>query len=366
MMTHDNQDQTHKPQEERAYNPEETDQSANTATDSMNLPAGAMLEQAMEQTRMAITITDPKLPDNPIVFVNQAFLDLTGYDREEVIGRNCRFLQGPDPDQAVLEEIRKAVREEEVKVVKIRNFRKDGSAFWNMLHIGPIFGKDGKIQQFYGSQWDVTELAEAADKLARQTYLAEELRHRIGNVFAIVGSIVRLSARGEKDVELVVKRIEDRLGALLRAHKATAASRNADEGDTASDLHKLVETVLSPYPTEKVDRIEISGPPVALPGQAVTPLGLTLHELATNSVKYGALRHEEGSIVVNWQEQDDELLLKWVERPIEPITVPEKSQLGTGSRIIEGMLTGVGGHVELGWRTEGLRLTIRLPLGPNE
>lgn len=365
-MTHDNRDQTHKPQEERAYNPEETDQSANTSPERMNVPAGAMLEQAMEQTRMAITITDPRQPDNPIIFVNQAFLDLTGYERDEVIGRNCRFLQGPEPDQAVLGEIRKALKEETVKVVKIRNFRKDGSAFWNMLHIGPIFGEDGKIEQFYGSQWDVTDIESSAEKLSRQTFLADELRHRIGNVFAIVGSIVRLSARGETDVKLVVRRIEERLAALLLAHQATAAQRSADEGDAASDLHKLVETVLSPYPTEKISRIEISGPPVALPGQTVTPLGLTLHELATNSVKYGALKHEEGSIVVNWQEQNGELLLTWVERPVEPIAVPKKSQLGTGSRIIEGMLTGVGGHVELGWRTEGLRLTIHLPLKPDE
>ena len=105
---------------------------------------------------MAMCITDPRLPDNPVVFVNDAFCRLTGYERAEIMGRNCRFLQGPSVDQAVAGELRAAVRAGQPLKVDVRNYRRNGEAFWNRLQISPVHGADGGLRYFLASQMDVT------------------------------------------------------------------------------------------------------------------------------------------------------------------------------------------------------------------
>lgn len=100
-------------------------------------------------------ITDPTRPDNPIVFVSDAFLVLTGYGRDEVLGRNCRFLQGPDTDPRAIEDIRRAIRERRALTRDILNYRKDGTPFWNRLRIRPMFARDGTLERFVGVQNEI-------------------------------------------------------------------------------------------------------------------------------------------------------------------------------------------------------------------
>ena len=131
---------------DRPENPVDSDQSdsvnddwsSDDAASRFEGATGLLFEQAMAQTRMAVCLTDPKQADNPIVFCNRAFERLTGYRQHEIIGRNCRFLQGPKTDQHQVTKIRDAIRTEEVAVVEILNYRKNGEQFWNALHLGPI------------------------------------------------------------------------------------------------------------------------------------------------------------------------------------------------------------------------------------
>lgn len=111
---------------------------------------------AVRATRMPMVITDPRKPDNPIVFVNDSFCRLTGYSREEIVGRNCRFLQGPDTDPRAVLEIRQAVKNERYIQVDLRNYRKNGEPFWNRLLLGPVRGVNGQVAYFFASQVDVT------------------------------------------------------------------------------------------------------------------------------------------------------------------------------------------------------------------
>lgn len=126
---------------------------------------------AVRATRMPMIVTDPRLFDNPIVFANDAFLALTGYERIEVTGRNCRFLQGPDTDPEAVDAIRTAIREERPIRVDLLNYRKDGSVFRNALYLGPVHDEEGRLRYFFASQLDVTErydlLKEVADLKAR-------------------------------------------------------------------------------------------------------------------------------------------------------------------------------------------------------
>jgi PAS domain S-box-containing protein len=119
---------------------------------------------AVRATRMPMLITDPNQPDNPIVFVNAAFSNLTGYGHDEIIGRNCRFLQGPETNRDDIAKIRSAIARRVPVEIEVLNHKKDGEVFWNRLLISPVFDRDGELTYFFASQFDVTL---ERDKLAR-------------------------------------------------------------------------------------------------------------------------------------------------------------------------------------------------------
>ncbi len=119
----------------------------------------ALRDRAVVATGLAFTLTDSRRQDNPLVWVNPAFTQVTGYPSEEVLGRNCRFLQGEATDPAASAQLRAAIEEERSATVTLLNYRKDGSSFWNQLSISPVFDsdRDGDLAGFVGIQSDVTE-----------------------------------------------------------------------------------------------------------------------------------------------------------------------------------------------------------------
>jgi PAS domain S-box-containing protein len=145
---------------------------------------------AVRATRMPMIITDPRLPDNPIVFANESFCRLTGYARGEILGRNCRFLQGPETDRAAVARIRNAVAAATSIEIDIRNHRKDGTAFWNRLLMAPVRDADGNLAYFFASQVDVTIEREQLEGL--QTHNAALLAELAGRLHAQQESEARL------------------------------------------------------------------------------------------------------------------------------------------------------------------------------
>lgn len=128
-----------------------------------------------------MTVTDPHLLDNPIVFANRAFLEMTGYSSEEVIGHNCRFLQGPDTDPANVNEVRDSIANRRAFATEVMNYRKDGSSFWNALFVSPVFDDKGELVYFFGSQLDVSRRRDAEDAL-RQAQKMEALGQLTGGI----------------------------------------------------------------------------------------------------------------------------------------------------------------------------------------
>ncbi|MBU6266120.1 MAG: PAS domain-containing protein [Sphingomonadales bacterium] len=145
---------------------------------------------AVRATRMPMIITDPRRPDNPVVFANDSFCRLTGYPRDEILGRNCRFLQGPETDPATVRRIHDAVAGVSPIEIDIRNHRKDGSGFWNRLLMAPVFDTNGALAYFFASQVDVT--------LERERLAGLESSNA-----ALMAEITgRLQAQREKELEL--------------------------------------------------------------------------------------------------------------------------------------------------------------------
>jgi PAS domain S-box-containing protein len=135
-----------------------------------------VLSQILDTCINGITLSDPDQEDNPIVYANEAFELITGYDREEILGRNCRFLQGEDRDQESIEEIRQAIREKRPTTVTLRNYRKDGALFYNQFSIRPLFDRQGKLIYYLGIQHDITNQVQAEEELKRLNELLGELR----------------------------------------------------------------------------------------------------------------------------------------------------------------------------------------------
>ena len=122
-------------------------------------------DRALSSTAEGITIADARLPDNPLIYANAGFERLTGYSVAEVIGRNCRFLQGSGTDSEALEQLRTAIKQQRTVTVTLLNYRKDGSPFWNRLSITPVRDVAGAVTHFIGVQSDVTEEKQAKDAL---------------------------------------------------------------------------------------------------------------------------------------------------------------------------------------------------------
>ena len=138
------------------------------------------VEESVAASPLAMVITNPKRPDNPIEIANAAFCRLTGYAEREIVGRNCRFLAGAETEPAVRQQVRNAVEARRPVLVDILNYRRDGTPFRNGVMIAPLLDGDGKLSYFLGSQVDLAadEAAPLSMRQARALALVEQLPHR--------------------------------------------------------------------------------------------------------------------------------------------------------------------------------------------
>jgi PAS domain S-box-containing protein len=340
------------------FNPGTDRPGTNRPEDRFYGASGVLFEQAMAQTRMAVCLADPKQPDMPIVFANRAFRNLTGYEEHEVVGRNCRFLQGPDTDQAEVDKIRAAVRDEDVVLVELLNYRKDGTPFWNALHLGPIYRADGELTYFFGSQWDVSDVRAARAEERHARIMARELSHRMKNMFAVISGIVNITGR-VRGIPTQAAEINGRIQALGRAYETTL-----DEASSGTiEIGPAIRAILAPYDADQ-SRLRFLGNGLRVHFATVSVVGLVLHELAANATKFGAWSCEGGRIELDWRERKQDggslLVVSWREVGGPAIPVPPDER-GTGTQIVDRMLRHGGGSIERSWSGDGLEATIVIP-----
>lgn len=221
---------------------------------------GGVFFAAVEMTRMPMILTDPNLPDNPIVFANKAFLDLTGYEESELLGRNCRFLQGPNTDREVVSEIRQAVERAEAVSVEILNYKRDGSPFWNAVFIGPVYDTSGDLLYFFASQLDVSRRRDSeqafrqSQKMEAIGQLTAGLAHDFNNLLQVVnGNLELLSSRplDERSLRYIdaARSAAERGAKLTRqllafARKTRLEPHAVDLSRLIADFGELIESTL--------------------------------------------------------------------------------------------------------------------------
>ncbi|NTH16449.1 PAS domain S-box protein [Agrobacterium rhizogenes] len=309
---------------------------------------------AAETTRMAMVFTDAKKSDNPIIFVNDAFLDLTGYAREEVLGQSFNFLmaRGTDPDSLARID---AAFAGTVGGSEISYRRKNGSLFWSAVLISPVRNESGGVVQHFASFVDLTDHKR---EQAQSRMLIDELNHRVKNTLATVQSIVWQALRNSSDIDVIRESIESRLFALSRSHDLLT-----HENWEGAGLLDLVKAALEPFGigNGRSEHFIITGRNIRVSPKVALALGIAFHELATNAVKYGAFSNKAGSVLISWtierSPEGKQLHLRWQEKDGPPVAPP--SRKGFGSRVIErGLAHELEGTVGLDYRTEGIVCTI--------
>jgi len=315
---------------------------------------------AVERTRMPMLATDPRQPDNPIVLANKAFLDLSGYTADEVLGRNCRFLQGPDTDRDNVAQIRQAIEARTDIDIEVLNYRKDGTPFWNALHISPVFNEAGELQHFFASQLDVTA---RRDALAVQAMLLHEVDHRVKNNLQIVASMLAMEARAMPDpgVAQRLQGILARIEALSTVHRRLYQSDDLMSFDVAEFARDIVINLVGSTGRPNIE-VSLALEPAFLPARLAAPLALVFNELVTNALKHAFPDRRAGRITVEIATAHDQLRITVADDGAGLSDQPT----GPGSfgrRLIDALVQQLGATAT--WTAllpSGLRVDVQMPL----
>jgi PAS domain S-box-containing protein len=230
--------------------------------------------------------------------------------------------------------------------------RPDGEVRWCVGTAAATVNRAGRVVRVSGVTVDITERKRAEE---RQSLLAREVDHRAKNALALAQSIVRLT-RGET-IKAYIQAVEGRISALARVH--TILSLSSWQG---AEIGKLVDEELAPYSTG--DQISFRGADIQLQPATAQTLALVLHELVTNSAKYGALSTLSGRLSLHWAIQGDALELVWEEKDGPLVEKPASRGFGTRS-VIASIESQLGGQADFNWRSEGLICRLSVPLTPD-
>ncbi|WP_198588307.1 GAF domain-containing SpoIIE family protein phosphatase [Geodermatophilus chilensis] len=191
-----------------------------SAADDPETYLQALRERAVVATDITFTITDPRQPGNPLIWVNPSFTRVTGYEYGEAVGRNCRFLQGPATDPESVATIRRALDEQRAVTTTLLNYRKDGTAFWNQLSVSPVFDGEGRLVSFVGVQTDVTERVRV-ERDRESAFAAEQAARREAELARAAAERAQADAeRARADAE----RIQGRLALMAEATSTLIAT----------------------------------------------------------------------------------------------------------------------------------------------
>ena len=305
-------------------------------------------------------------PNGSVLLLNKIAEQMTGWSVAEARGRPIwevfRVIDGntrkpvDDPALQALRE-RAVTRLESGALLVTRDERE-----LPVEHSGaPILGFDGSLAGAVLIFRDVTERRRTAQ---RQSMLVGELNHRVKNALAIVQSLVQASLRQatSRPAQVMAQTLAERLQALHRAHDLLLESQWS-----GASLKAMVERELDPYKRPDGPKILIKGPDVLLPPASTSILAMTLHELATNAVKYGALSQNNGQLAITWKTaRGNRLMLTWEERgSLHP--VPAKRNNGFGMQLIDkGIRHNLGGETKVEFRPAGLYVELNVPLEPSK
>ncbi|GAA0294466.1 PAS domain-containing protein [Halarchaeum salinum] len=201
-----------------------------------------LFQRGIEAASQGITIADAEADDMPIIYANDAFQRITGYETDEVVGRNCRFLQGRNTDEAAVTTLRKGIERGEHVSIEILNYRKDGTPFWNQLDVVPIRDDDGDITHYLGFQQDVTQRKR---RELRLSVLNRVLRHNFRNKMTVIRGYAERIETGEsapEDAEKIRRAADELLQIGTQMYEFDTLVADGEAEDEVFDVIPLVRS----------------------------------------------------------------------------------------------------------------------------
>ena len=338
---------------------------------------GGMFVEAVRVTRMPMLVTDAALPGNPITFANGAFIDLSGYSMDELVGQDPHFMNGPDTDPKAIRQYELAMAERRDATLEILQYRKDGAPFRAMLFASPLNDGQGTITNHFLSYLDVTRRYEAEEELRALTseledrvaartreledanqklrnldmereMLLVEVNHRAKNSLAIAASLLGLQGRRQADptVKALFQETQERLSALSRVHDLLSKSENAQRVDLARYLGDLCEAMNPGSGSD--NRISLQAKAqrgIMIKADTAIPLGIVITELITNSLKYAFPSSRSGTIIAQAEQTEPAMIKLTVIDDGVGFSEMREGSLGLG--LVRSLVRQIGGSIDI-------------------
>lgn len=350
---------------------------------------------AVETTLMPMLIADPTLPEVPIVFVNEAFIKLSGYTREEVLGRSYHFLSGLETDPDVARDIDVALRAGDAIIREVQLYRKDGRHLWVLQHVTPVF-EDGRIRQHFVSFLDITERKAAEDGLRRlnqeldrrvtsrterldstnlqltdeverrtevervlrrtledkDTLLREkddlmrEVNHRVKNTLQMASSLLRAqeSVHDAPAVKEALRSAVERLERMAEIHERLYRAQGLQEIQFGEYLGMLCRDLVASFEVVHGPRVrlDVETDEAFLKPDLAVPLALIANEAVTNALKYAFPHGQSGRIEVTFSHTSSSLLRMSIKD--DGIGLPDERRTGSlGLTLVQSLAEQIGG-----------------------
>jgi PAS domain S-box-containing protein len=381
-------------------------------TDNLHLQHGQSdpFSAAIRATRMPMIVTDPHREDNPVIFANDAFLQMSGYTREEVNGANCRFLQGPDTDPATVRKIGAALAKGDDVAVDILNYRKDGTSFWNALYVSPVHNAEGEIQYFFASQVDATErkqhelnaanlqldlerlvslrtqelqvaLAESTrlvaefeqrvrtrtqelqQALTTSNILLHEVDHRVKNNLQMVSAMLMLQSMSIPDerVKSTLQEMLERIEAMGMVHKRLYQSNNIMDFDLGEFMGEIAANLVGASGRDDIG-LEVQTQSVKIKADDAASIALVINETITNALKHAFPSGRAGDLRVSIIPGTASHEISIEDNGVG-MTGSTSRGTGFGRTLIETLIRQLHATIEWLPASPGTRVRIMLPTG---
>lgn len=276
---------------------------------------------AVRATGLPMVVTHCVQDDCRIVFANDAYLALTGYDRDELVGRNPRMLQGPGTDPRTVDTMRAALCEGRELGVEVLNYRKTREPFWNAMFMSPVRAGNGAASHWFGSSLDITERKRAELDLVsahcqlehavrskteslqasveQKTVLLHEVEHRVKNNLQLISSLIQFQARrtGDPAVRDALREVQERVSAISTVHRRLFQTEDAGRFDVGQFLQDLVDDILGRAGRKDVEhRLELE--PATAEAARAAPIALLVSEILAHALRIGFPPPRRGRITV--------------------------------------------------------------------
>lgn len=325
---------------------------------------GSFINPGLDADRLrAILNTIPQmvwstLPDGYHDFYNDRWYEFTGVPDGSTDGEGWNGMFHADDQDRAWRVWRHSLLTGEPYEIEYRLRHRSGVYRWTLGRALPVRDQHGAIVRWFGTCTDIDDLKHAEES---RELIAQELSHRIKNLFAVISSIVSLSARDFPEAKSFAGVVRERIAALARANDYVRPHSPQSAPHAGKTLHGLLTSLTAPYKAGDAARVVVSGDDSEIGLQAATSLSLVIHERATNAVKYGALSLPGGTVTLHGEKRDGTFCLEWREQGGPPVeSAPTHRGFGSlmAGRAIEAQL---GAQLTEHWDRAGLRLTLAIP-----